>query len=58
MNRYFQIQKIRKTTMSSHHTMPSDVGNYDTNKQWAYVEMAINRKENVQTIEVKDFDSN
>ncbi len=33
----------------------SPVGSYHTNKQWAVVEFAINRKKYVQTIEVKDF---
>ncbi len=35
--------------------LSSFVGNYDRYKQWAAVEIALNRKTNVQTIEVKDL---
>ncbi len=37
------------------YAMFSVVGNYDTNKQCAVVEIAINKRKNVQTFEVKDF---
>ncbi len=38
--------------------MSSVIGNYDTNKQEAVVEVTIKEKNYVQNIEVKDFVGN
>ncbi len=40
------------------YTMSSVVGDLNTIKQRAVVEVVINRKNNIQTIEVKDFINN